>query len=62
MTDARREIILFLQSGVRERSLAKGFSFNTGDAKTRVCVSAEECHTIVCIFYLEENNSKLETV
>ena len=33
MTDVRRERISLLCSRVRERALAKGFSFNMGDAK-----------------------------
>ena len=33
VTDVRREIIPSLWSTVRERALAKGFSFNMGDAK-----------------------------
>ena len=33
MTDVRREIIPLLWGRVRERTLAKGFSFNMGDAK-----------------------------
>ena len=38
VTDVLREIIPLLWSRVRERTLAKGFSFNMGDAKCpRVC-------------------------
>ena len=33
MTDVRRQRIPFLWSRVRESMLAKGFSFNMGDAK-----------------------------
>ena len=33
VTDVRRERIPLLWSTVRERALAKGFSFNMGDAK-----------------------------
>ena len=33
VTDVRRERIPLLLSRVRERTLAKGFSFNMGDAK-----------------------------
>ena len=33
MTDVRRERIPLLWSRVRERTLAKGFSFNMGDAR-----------------------------
>ena len=38
MTDVRRERIPLLWSRVRDRSLAKGFSFDLGDAKCP-CVS-----------------------
>ena len=38
MADVRRERIPLLWSNVRERALAKGFTFNMGDAKcTCVC-------------------------
>ena len=37
MTDVRRERIPLLWSRVRERPLAKGFSFNMGDVKC-LCV------------------------
>ena len=33
MADVRRERIPLLWSNVRERALAKGFTFNMGDAK-----------------------------
>ena len=33
MTDVRRERIPLLWSRIRERTLAKGFSFNMGDVK-----------------------------
>jgi len=38
MMDVRRKRVLLLWSTIRERPLAKGFSFNMGDAAKYPCV------------------------
>ena len=46
--DVRRERIPLLWSTVRERTLAKGFSFNMGGWEVSLCLQKNEVVWIVC--------------